>query len=149
MILALPAAIVTLAPQNDAPVGLVDRGIRTGLAGVGVPAGAKVTRTVGPDFDVIDVSWGGHAAFGVYSGGYPQVTPDAGRPLFEGAGLTVRPSHRGGKFLGHLISNRDYQKNHFFGAAFKNNADDAMFFRRALFGKAAAAKCNSPTGASQ
>ena len=148
MIPALALALALSAP-TDPPAKLVDGGVCTGLAWVAVPADATATVSEGPDYTVYYVDRGTTAVFGVYVGGFPMVSADAGKTLVEIDGLTVRPSHKGATFQGYIVGNADYLKNHFFGAAFKDDAGDAAFFRRALFGKAAAAKCNPTTGASK
>ena len=140
---------IALAFALPAPTKLVEGGLCTGLAWVAVPTDATATVSEGPDFTVYYVDRGATALFGVYVGGYPMVSADTGKTLVEIDGLAVRPSHRGATFQGYVVGNADYLKNHFFGAAFKDDAGDAAFFRRALFGKAAAAKCNPSSGASK
>lgn len=136
-------AVMTMA---SADVSLIDGGICTGLAWIPVPAGAKASKTEGPDFDVIYVAGPGDASFGVYIGGYPSATPDPGKTLLNVEGLTIRPSHDGdngkGQFEGYLIENKAYLKNHIFGKIFAGDDTDLPFFKRMLFGKSASAKCD-------
>lgn len=144
MILLLSMLLAAAPETVDLP--LTQGGICTGIAWVPVPAGAKVTKSEGPDFDVIYVDGTAGQDFGVYIGGYPMASADPGKPLLEVAGLAIRPSHARTKFQGYIVAKGDYLKNHFFGAAFADNETDQAFFNRAAFGDAAAAKCAKPTG---
>ena len=145
-----PIVLMVLAAAADVParvaVPLVDGGICTGLAWVPVPAGAKITKTEGPDFDVIYVDGTNGGDFGVYIGGHPMASADSVKPLIEADGIMVRPSHYGAKFQGYIVSSGAYLRNHFFGDVFKDGPADLAFFQRGAIGKAADPKCKPTSG---
>ena len=145
----LPLLLFAQAELVEAPRTFVDGGVCTGIAWVPVPAGAEVSLTEGPDFDVTYVEADGDLLFGVYTGGHPQVRPDAGEPLLTIEGYAVAASHAGGAFRGYLVGNGEYLRNHFFGSVFADSADDRAFFENALFGDEAEQRCNPASGADQ